>query len=794
MKNILDIIADWLDVPQVFVALSRPPNTFEIIDCRDDSWPGLQVGHVINVLESDVLPDTFTATDNAVTFSDRADSQYVTDSFLQNAAVSAFLGIALRDEAGVSIGVLAVLTSEPRSFSDKDKNLLHAMNAAVVQGCRKNRLFDKKPEIDNLNRLEFYRALVEGGSEGISVLDLRQQRVIFRNKAARESMQQACGLTGAAMYSEKVEDFSPEFQQNGQRSTELARKYLDRAVAGEPLTFDWLYRHSKTGELTPAEMKLIRLSNAEPHLIRITCADISNRVAAEQRLRESEENLRITLSSIGDGVIATDSNGCVVRINPVAEQLTGWHEKEAKGKPLTDIFNVVPSDKRKPTENILTPVFTENKTIEMVNSDYRLVARDATERNIVGSAAPILNTNEEFAGVVLVFRDATREQQLRQMITRAEKMSAIGQLSAGIAHDFNNILATISGALDLEKVRHPSLFETPLLKFSQRVESSIQRGKDLTERMLFISTEQGQQVECIDLLDVIDGAASILQSSFDKRIRVTKEINTDDASVMGEASVLENAILNIGINSAHAMPEGGQIKISLDRAAKRDLQAGQNPDNQAWLRLSVTDTGVGIAPENLPRIFEPFYTTKGSTQGTGLGLAMVYATAEQLGGYVEASSEPDHGTTISLYLPKAQTKAPKSPPPIVETSGAAPQGRTVLFVDDEPLIRETYGGILEDFGCKVILASDGEEAVRLFAQNKDVIELILMDLSMPKMTGDQAAKEIRKLSSHCPIVICTGHVTNELKQTASSLAIARILKKPFEVKCLKEVLTELSPT
>ncbi len=791
MNRIFDIIADWLNVPQVCVALSRPPNRFELSACRQDAWPGLQVGEVLDALESDVLHNTFTAADGAITFSNIAESQYADDRFLENAGVNAFLGVPLRDEAGIPIGVLAVLSPATRRFTEKEKDLLHAMNAAVVRECHKNGLFDQKPEVDNLDKFEFYRALVEGAAEGISVMDLQQQRIIFRNKAGREALQQACGLIGAAVYTGQTEDYSPEFQENGQRSAELAKNYLERAAAGESLSFEWLYQHVKTGQLTPGEMKVIRFSETQPHLIRISCSDISMRKAAEQQLRESEENLRITLSSIGDGVIATDSNGCVVRINPVAEQLTGWRKEDALGNPLSDIFKVVPSNKHGPTENIFQRVLRENKAIEMANGEYLLVARDKAERLVFASAAPIRH-KEAVSGVVLVFRDVTREQKIRQMITRAEKMNATGQLAAGIAHDFNNILATISGALDLEKTRNPSLFDGLLLKLSQRIESSISRGKDLTDRMLVLATDQSQQVEKIDVCEVIDRAISILQSSIDKRIQVTKDISIDNSAVLGEASALENAILNMGINSAQAMPQGGEIRISLHHPSESDLQAGNYPDHQDWLRLSVTDSGIGIPPENLNRIFEPFYTTKGANQGTGLGLAIVYATAEQHEGYVEATSEPGRGTTVSLYLPTAEIEesSPKLPTPEVGEC-ETPRGRTVLFVDDEPLIRDTYATILEDLGCKVMLANDGDHAVRVFERNKDDIELILMDLSMPTMNGDQAAQEIRQLSNHCPIVICTGHITKELKEAASDLAIARILKKPYDVKSLKEVLTAL---
>ncbi len=508
---------------------------------------------------------------------------------------------------------------------------------------------------------------------------------------------------------------------------------------------------------------------------------------ANTALRESEENLHITLDSIGDGVIVTDPQGRIVRMNPVAVALTGWEFDGAKEKPLEEVFNTVNADTGRPMPNSVEKVII---TGEAVASETHTIlkAKGGTERRIADSGAPIRNSGGNMVGAVLVFRDVTEQHRLAKELRQSEKMQAVGQLAGGIAHDFNNMLAGILGASELLGRFASGNVKTK--KYVDIITSTAKRAAELTAKLLTFSSKGSRLSGPIDMHGVVREAVSLLERSIDKRIRVGLELKAAETHVIGDTAQLENAVLNLGVNARDAMPEGGQLVIStdnidLDQDYCRTASAVLSPCR--YIRVSVRDTGTGIPHNLVKRIFEPFFTTKAIGKGTGLGLSAVYGTVRDHRGDITVYSEPGEGTVFHIYLPVTGAAArPEKPPEeeLIHGSGL------ILVVDDEEVIRTTVSHFLEEFGYDVLLARDGREALEVYRADVNRIDLVILDMIMPRMNGRDAFLAIRELNPGAKVILASGFVDNMKAAEMESKGLLGIIKKPYFRAELSKIVAE----
>ena len=517
--------------------------------------------------------------------------------------------------------------------------------------------------------------------------------------------------------------------------------------------------------------------------------DITERKRAEEKLRHNEENLRTTLNSIGDAVIATDIDGRIMRMNPVAGKLTGWTVEHTLGKPLNEIFHIVHATTRDVAENPVAEVLSTGKTVGLSNHTV-LIARDGTEYQIASSGAPIRSDNGETLGVVLVFRDVTAEFALQEKLRHSEKMRAIGQLSGGIAHDFNNMLGGIMGAAELLMLEESSLGEKNIELIDVIMNASTQAA-DLTAKLLAFGRKGTMTSIPIDFHRIIDDAVNILQRTIDKKIRISVKKDAQNETLTGDCSQLQNALMNIVINASHAMPGGGKIQITtkniyLDEtycaASTFEIEPGE------FIGIEIRDTGCGIPLENLPKIFEPFYTTKESGKGTGLGLAAVYGIVQEHHGAINVYSEVGEGTSFHIFLPCSKTRAK---PEQFNSNVVTGAGQTLLLVDDEKLIRFTGQRILEKMGYKVLLAENGQEAVEVFQEQHTGVSLVIMDMIMPKMNGHEAFIKMKKIDKNCKVVISSGFTKDESLDELKQLGLAGFIHKPFRLLELSQLLANI---
>lgn len=517
--------------------------------------------------------------------------------------------------------------------------------------------------------------------------------------------------------------------------------------------------------------------------------DVTDQKRTEEELRNSEENLRITLNSIGDAVIATDTQGVVTRMNPVAEKLTGWGMTEAVGRKLHDVFNNFTADDRKPVQSPVENVVATGKKFGLASHTV-LRARNGKEYQIADSGAPILADSGEIVGAILVFHDVTEEYTLQAQLAQSQKMDAIGQLAGGVAHDFNNILSGVMGAAELLKSRIAPDDATSR-KYVSLILASSQRAAELTRQLLTFSRKKQAISTVVDVHAAIDDVIALLEKTIDKRISITRNFAEEKALAIGDGSLIRSALINLGINSVHAMPEGGslvyatkivQISETIDETGEFELVPGR------FLQVIVCDTGCGIPPENLKRVFEPFFTTKEPGKGTGLGLAAVYGTIRQHKGAISITSQVGKGTSVKILLPSAGFEIPGLSAMKEPVRGTG----TILLVDDEPIIRATGRAILEQFGYQVLLAENGREAVRVYRENNRRIDLVILDMIMPDMNGRDCFYELKRIRPDVKVLLASGFSKEEDLSEMREQGLAGFISKPYQGAELSQKIAELT--
>lgn len=414
------------------------------------------------------------------------------------------------------------------------------------------------------------------------------------------------------------------------------------------------------------------------------------------------------------------------------------------------------------------------------------------ERDRAIAALRSLNENLEQRVAERTAELMQAEEKLRQ----SQKMEAVGQLTGGLAHDFNNLLAGISGALELMKLRIAQGRSTDLEKYMTAAQGATKRAAALTHRLLAFSRRQTLDPRPTDVDMLVKGMADLIRRTVGPSITIETVETPELWAALVDTSQLENALLNLCINARDAMPDGGRITIetanqSLDEQSARayDIPEGQ------YLTLSVSDTGIGMAPEVTARVFEPFYTTKPIGQGTGLGLSMIYGFAQQSGGQVRIHSRVGQGTTVRLYLPRYAGVVSRSSEVTSEVPDArAREGETVLVVDDEPTVRVLVADVLSELGYRVVEAADGAAGLQALRSNSR-IDLIITDVGLPGgMNGRQMADAARALRPDVKTLFITGYAETSVIGGEALGPGMKILTKPFSIDVLAARVRELMTT
>ena len=510
--------------------------------------------------------------------------------------------------------------------------------------------------------------------------------------------------------------------------------------------------------------------------------EILDRRQAQRELNEERELLMVTMASIGDGVISTDTEGRVVLMNKVAEELTGWSMKEAGSRPLAEIFRIINEQSRQACENPVAQVMKLGEVVGM-DSNTILLSKDGREILIGDSGAPIRDAGGRIIGVVLVFRDITESRRLESEMFKARKLESVGVLAGGIAHDFNNLLAGIMGNISLAMLR--SKKEDDIYSLLAEAEKASHRARDLTQQLLTFARGGEPVKKLSSIADIIrDSSAFVLRGS---NVGIEYAIAPDLLPLEIDPGQISQVIRNLIINAVHAMPAGGLIKIKAENYYITS-DAAENLPPGAYVSLRVADNGIGIKPELLERIFDPYFSTK--QIGSGLGLAITHSIIRKHHGEIRVESWLGKGTEFIILLPAIERVKLQAP----EQEAATPEphrgkGR-ILIMDDEEMLRTMLFVMLVRCGYEVIQAVNGEEVVQKYreaAAEGKPIDLVIMDLTIPGgMGGREAVHKLRLFDPHVKALVASGYSNDPVMADYAAHGFSGAIAKPFKFQELCE--------
>ncbi|MCF6185901.1 MAG: ATP-binding protein [Desulfobulbaceae bacterium] len=650
--------------------------------------------------------------------------------------------------------------------------LTSEMSAGIVEfntiiGAIKSR--DKEVALT----VERFQAVLDSMDALVYVADIESYELLFVNSFGRNIFGDCVGKTCYLTLQQGQED-----------PCEFCTNHLLVDEHGEPAGVHvWEFRNTLTGQWFECRDQAIRWTDGR--LVRMEIAtDISARKQAEAALMEEKERLSVTLRSIGDGVITTDIEGRVLFLNKVAEELTGWENGEAQGRPSTEVFNIINEKTSRKCVSPVQRVIQLGRIVGLANHTA-LIARDGSVRSIADSGAPIRDRESEIIGVVIVFRDITNEKKMEEELLKVRKLESVGVLAGGIAHDFNNILSGILGNIELAGYR-VAQEDSETVSLLHEATKATRRAAKLTGQLLTFSKGGEPVREMAALPELISESADfVLRGS---PIVCTYDLPEHLWMVEVDSGQISQVIQNIILNAKHAMPEGGTIAICCTNVHDAATEALLSVDNGNYVRITLQDTGIGIPREILNKIFDPYFTTK--QEGSGLGLAICHSIINKHDGYLLVDSVPGKGTTFTIYLPAvlhADDEVAAKP-----KTASAVQAARVMVMDDEELLRALAKSQLLTLGHEAILVVDGEQAINRYQELQDrgmPVDLVIMDLTIPGgMGGEEAAGKLLQLDAGARIIVASGYSNDPVIANYREHGFCAAITKPFDLAELSRAI------
>lgn len=639
----------------------------------------------------------------------------------------------------------------------------------------------KEAQEELFQREQEFRTLVEN-SPDIIVRYNREGRMLYVNPA----IEKIIGLPPEKYINKKLEDIGlpaervefwnslleETFREGQQQTVSFAlntvnglRYYQTRIVP----------ELNSTGEIT----SILHISRS-----------ITRLKETEQALATANERLMVTLASIGDGVIATDTSGKITLINKAAELLTGWESSEAESLTLKEVFPIFAEKSGESELPQLIKVINDGAAFSL-SGNTKLLTRDKVERILDGSAQPIRNQLGDIVGAVIVFTDITGRRKITEELQKTDKLESVGILAGGIAHDFNNFLAAILG--NLAFIKRSFKPEDKLYKNLTDAEMACLHARSLTQQLLTFSKGGAPIKRATSINELLRETTTFALRGSNVRCQFDLPQNLWLADI--DEGQISRVVNNLVINAQQAMPAGGILKVKAENIA---LHSGQESwqgvllEPGSYVKISITDQGVGIPREYLSRIFDPYFTTK--QEGSGLGLAVSYAIVKNHNGYITVDSEQGVGTTFDLYLPAPISTEQEANRVEVDSNKAATAKTKlrVLVMDDQELIRELIYDLLTDEGHLVTLTKDGTEAIASYKealQAQEPFNAVIMDLTVPGgMGGQEAIKHLKQLNPDVRVIVSSGYSNDPVTSHYRDYGFVGVVPKPFDLDDLLRVL------
>jgi PAS domain S-box-containing protein len=623
------------------------------------------------------------------------------------------------------------------------------------------------------------RAAVESSPSGLLMVDAAGHIVLVNREVERlfgYSREELLGKPVDILVPARFRHHHPDY-----RSGFVAHPSVRAMGAGRDL-----FGLRKDGLEVPVEIGLTPVATEEGLFVLGSIVDISARKRAELRFRAAVE-------SSPNGMVMVDPTGKIELVNREIERMFGYSREELLGK---SIEMLVPERFRGRHPMFRAGFFREPQTRAMgAGRDLFGLRKDGSELPVEIGLNPIETDEGLFVLSSIVDISARKKaeeqrQQLEDQLRQSQKMEAVGTLAGGIAHDFNNILGAIIGFAEF--LEQDLTSESAQADLAELLKAA-GRGKELVERILSFSRRRERVLQPLDLKTTLQESAKLLRATLPGPVEIDLMVHPQTPRIMADATSVQQVIMNLATNAAHAMPGGGKFEIVVEPLYVRDSMAREHPSLREgpYAVLTARDTGHGMDRSVSERVFEPFFTTKPPGLGTGLGLAVVHGILRDHGGAVELESEPGVGTTVRCLFPAYVNESPEAT--IASTGTPRGAGQHVLLVEDEESLARVGERRLMSLGYRATVETDSLQALEVFRSTSGDFDIVVTDYSMPRMTGLDLARAVRTVRADIPIVLVTGLMEELPPERVQSIGIRRVLKKPVTThelgSAIHEVLT-----
>ncbi|MBN1883402.1 MAG: PAS domain S-box protein [Deltaproteobacteria bacterium] len=504
--------------------------------------------------------------------------------------------------------------------------------------------------------------------------------------------------------------------------------------------------------------------------------DITARILAEEALRESEEKYRRIFETSSDAIYLSTIDGSFIDVNPAGEKMLGYTREELPNINIIETY-YNPDD---------FSLFIEKMKEEGFAANYPvgLKKRDGTPLECLITANLITDKTGLVIGFQGIIRDITEKKFLESQLFHAQKMEAIGALAGGMAHNFNNILVGIMGYSEYLLAKKQS--EDPDYKALKTINDATIKASDLTRRLLGIARGGDHKPISLNINDVIKRVLPLATGTFHKSIAIETILPPKLPTIEGDPGQLEQCLLNIFINARDAMPNGGVLSITTYNTVLDEDFVKSHLESRVgdYVVVHISDTGIGMPSEVREHVFEPFFTTKGHSDGFGLGLSSVYGIIKNHRGFVTVHSEEGKGTTFRLYFPSKTGSVPKKTTDDIRNRLSGDE--TILIIDDEEIVRDTWCEVLEELGYSVLCAESGEKGLNIFSTRRETIDVVILDYILPKMGGSEVFLKLRELQPDIRILMSSGYGGDERFSEFLGMERVGFVKKPARITELTE--------
>jgi PAS domain S-box-containing protein len=677
-----------------------------------------------------------------------------------------YAGVPLFSSEGFPLGTLCVLDYKPRVLTDEQTFALNVLARQVMIQLELRRSLKARSKSDHKLRTSElnYRRLFEAARDGIFLLDIDTGRITDVNPYLSEFL----GFSRDEMIGKTVDELSP-FKNIEANQAMLRRLQLDGYVRYEDLPLK-----TSDGRSLAVECVCNVYRVGDTKVIHCNIRDITERKRNEARFRRLVE-------SNAQGIIFWKTNGEITGCNDAFLRIVGYSRDEQVAGALNWAAMTPPAYSEQDR------LYIEQLSIYGGNAPYEkeYIRKDGSLVPVLIGAALFEDSPQE--GVCFVV-DLSEPKKLELQFLRAQRMESIGTLAGGIAHDLNNILTPIMISIYLLK---EMVDEPKIQKILTTIETSAKRGADIVRQVLsFARGMEGEKIE-VQPKHLLEDVENIIKNTFPKNIRLITDIPGDTWTILGDPTQIHQILLNLCVNARDAMSSGGgNLTITMKNRVLDEQYAAMHSQAKvgSYVQIDITDTGIGMPTETVEKIFEPFFTTKDLNEGTGLGLSTVMAIVKSHNGIINVSSQPGKGTTFEIYLPAIHVPIALRKEPMENIESPRGNGETILLVDDEASILNLTSQTLQAFGYRVLTATDGADAVAVYAEQGTEIAIVVTDLMMPVMDGQAMIHALMRLNPEIKIIATSGLNLDGGATEKTRLGIKRFLLKPYTAATLLHTL------